>query len=234
MVDTQKVGVFIAQCRKEHSWTQKELGEKLGVTDKAVSKWENGRSFPDISLLESLCKTFDISVSELLSGKKIEPKDYKRETERLLIQSIGEKRLRGLQIGIYLLGLVTILLGSTGFGIWGTHISGKIGPVPVKWILLAAAGITFGVMAYFDRNLPGKNYRSSIIWLECIVEAFSLACICGNSIISFLDVEDMTEKVFFIPFIAVLIACGFGTRIIAARTNREEYEMQINADKDET
>ena len=44
MVDTQKVGVFIAQCRKEHNWTQKELGEKLGVTDKAVSKWENGGS----------------------------------------------------------------------------------------------------------------------------------------------------------------------------------------------
>ena len=47
MVDTKKVGVFIAQCRKEHNWTQKELGEKLGV-----SKWENGRSFPDITLLE--------------------------------------------------------------------------------------------------------------------------------------------------------------------------------------
>ena len=55
MVDTQKVGVFIAQCRKEHNWTQQELGEKLGVTDKAVSKWENGRSFPDITLLEDLC-----------------------------------------------------------------------------------------------------------------------------------------------------------------------------------
>ena len=41
MVDTKKVGVFIAQCRREHNWTQKELGEKLGVTDKAVSKWEN-------------------------------------------------------------------------------------------------------------------------------------------------------------------------------------------------
>ena len=91
MVDTQKVGAFIAQCRKEHNWTQKELGEKLGVTDKAVSKWENGRSFPDITLLEALCETFDITVSELLSGKKIEPEDYKRETERLLIQYIGEK-----------------------------------------------------------------------------------------------------------------------------------------------
>ena len=100
MVDTQKVGAFIAQCRKEHNWTQKELGEKLGVTDKAVSKWENGRSFPDITLLESLCETFDITVSELLSGKKIESEDYKRETERLLIQCIGEKRLRGFQIGI--------------------------------------------------------------------------------------------------------------------------------------
>ena len=63
MVDTQKVGAFIAQCRKEHNWTQKELGEKLGVTDKAVSKWENGRSFPDITLLEALCETFDITVS---------------------------------------------------------------------------------------------------------------------------------------------------------------------------
>ena len=89
MVDTQKVGAFIAQCRKEHNWTQKELGEKLGVTDKAVSKWENGRSFPDITLLESLCETFDITVSELLSGKKIESEDYKRETERLLIQCIA-------------------------------------------------------------------------------------------------------------------------------------------------
>lgn len=126
MVDTKKVGVFIAQCRKEHNWTQKELGEKLGVTDKAVSKWENGRSFPDITLLESICETFDITVSELLSGKKIEPEDYKKETERLLIQSIGEKHLRGFQIGIYLLGLVTIILGGIGFGIWGTHISWKI------------------------------------------------------------------------------------------------------------
>lgn len=44
MVDTKKVGVFIAQCRREHNWTQKELGEKLGVTDKAVSKWGNGVS----------------------------------------------------------------------------------------------------------------------------------------------------------------------------------------------
>ena len=185
-------------------------------------------------LIHSICETFDITVSELLSGKKIEPEDYKKETERLLIQSVGEKHLRGFQIGIYLLGLVTIILGGIGFGIWGTHISCKIGLVPIKWILLAAALIIFGVMAYFDRNLPGKNYRNSLIWLECIVEAFTLACIFGNSIISCWDIDNMTESIVFILIIAVLIVCIFVARIIAARTNREEYEMQKNADKDET
>ena len=70
--------------------------------------------------------------------------------------------------------------------------------------------------------------------LSVLSKPFLWHVFVGNSIISLLDVEDMTEKVFFILFIAVLIACGFGIRIISARTNREEYEMQINADKDET
>ena len=89
-------------------------------------------------------------------------------------------------------------------------------------------------MAYFDRNLPGKNYRSSIIWLECIVEAFTLACIFGNSIISFWDIDNMTESIVFILITAVIMLCLFAARIIVARTNREEYEMQKNADKHET
>ena len=75
--------------------------------------------------LKLYAKRFDITVSELLSGKKIEPEDYKRETERLLIQYIGEKRLRGFQIGIYLLGLVTIILGGIGFGIWALIFHGR-------------------------------------------------------------------------------------------------------------
>ena len=105
-------------------------------------------------------------------------------------------------------------MGGIGFGFWGTHISWKIGPVPMKWILLAAALVTYGVMAYFDRNLPGKNYRSSIMWLECIVEAFSLACIFGNSIISLWDIDDMTERIMFILIIAVLMVCLFAARSI--------------------
>ena len=66
MVDTKKVGVFIAQCRKEHNWTQKELGEKLGVTDKAVSKWENGTSDPSTSNLIAIAELYGVSSEELL------------------------------------------------------------------------------------------------------------------------------------------------------------------------
>lgn len=84
MVDTQKVGAFIAQCRKEHNWTQKELGEKLGVTDKAVSKWENGSSLPDILLLPQLASYFDISIDELIGYQpQMEQEDIKELYIRL-------------------------------------------------------------------------------------------------------------------------------------------------------
>lgn len=55
MVEPLELGRFISTCRKEKNLTQKQLGEELGVTDRAVSKWENGKSFPDISLIEPLC-----------------------------------------------------------------------------------------------------------------------------------------------------------------------------------
>ncbi len=67
MIDVKKVGAFISECRKENEWTQKQLGEMLGGTDRAVSKWETGRSLPDIGLIEPLCELFGISVSEFLA-----------------------------------------------------------------------------------------------------------------------------------------------------------------------
>ena len=70
-MDKEKLGLFVSQLRKEQHMTQKDLAEKLGVTDKAVSKWERGLSFPDISLLEPLADTFEVSVMELLQGKRL-------------------------------------------------------------------------------------------------------------------------------------------------------------------
>ena len=73
-MEKEKLGLFVSQLRKEQNMTQKELAEKLCVTDKAVSKWERGLSFPDISLLEPLADTFEVSVMELLQGKRL-PKE---------------------------------------------------------------------------------------------------------------------------------------------------------------
>lgn len=72
-INNEKFGIFLARLRKERGLTQKELAEKLYVSDKAVSKWERGLSLPDISLLQPLGEVLDVSVTELLSGQRIEP-----------------------------------------------------------------------------------------------------------------------------------------------------------------
>ena len=90
-MDKEKLGLFVSRLRKEQNMTQKELAERLGVTDKAVSKWERGLSFPDISLIEPLADTFDVSVMELLQGKRM-PKEETISVE--LAQEVLDDSLR--------------------------------------------------------------------------------------------------------------------------------------------
>lgn len=86
MIDSNKIGKFILENRKLKDLTQKELAEKIKVTDKAISKWENGRGVPDIELLESLSEILDISILELLKGEKIEK--VSQENESILSTSL--------------------------------------------------------------------------------------------------------------------------------------------------
>ena len=85
-MNQEKIGKFIAVCRKEHGLTQAQLAEKLGVTDRAVSKWENAKSMPDSSIMLPLCGILGINVNELLTGEKIAMKDYDRNAEENLLQ----------------------------------------------------------------------------------------------------------------------------------------------------
>ena len=66
------IGKFIAKCRKEKELTQAQLAERLGITDRAVSKWETGKSMPDASVMLELCEILGITVNELLSGEKVD------------------------------------------------------------------------------------------------------------------------------------------------------------------
>ena len=83
-------------------------------------------------------------------------------------------------------------------------------------------------------SYPSQEEQISKKLLYRLLQEFTLACIFGNSIISFWDIDNMTESIVFILIIAVIMLCLFAARIIVARTNREEYEMQKNADKHET
>lgn len=84
-MDQTEIGKFIAKCRKEKQLTQAQMAEKLGITDRAVSKWETGKSLPDASVMLELCGILGITVNELLSGKKVETEDYEKKVDENLI-----------------------------------------------------------------------------------------------------------------------------------------------------
>jgi len=87
-MNQEKIGKFIAQNRKDKKMTQQELGEKLGVTDKTISRWENGNYMPDLSLLKPLSKELGISINELLSGARINKEDYQDKFEENVLNTI--------------------------------------------------------------------------------------------------------------------------------------------------
>ena len=89
-MDQLKIGKFIAECRKQKSLTQMQLAEKLGITDKAVSKWERGVAMPDASIMLELCDILGISVNELLSGEKINMENNNQKNEQLLLDMAKE------------------------------------------------------------------------------------------------------------------------------------------------
>ena len=94
-MDQLKIGKFIAERRKEKKLTQLQLAEKLGITDKAISKWERGIAMPDTSIMLEVCDILEISVNELLGGEKINLEDQAKKTEDLLFEfAQNEKQLR--------------------------------------------------------------------------------------------------------------------------------------------
>ena len=132
IMDTKKIGAFIAMNRKKKGYTQEQLAEKLGVTNKTISRWENGHYMPDLSLLEPLSKELDITLNELLAGKEIVKEEAMEYSEQNLIQTIDytgnkikneHKRISLFIIG---LGIFTSLCAFTVFpseSSWGSIYS---------------------------------------------------------------------------------------------------------------
>ena len=114
-MDQIKIGQFIAARRKAVGLTQMQLAEQLNITDRAVSKWENGRAMPDSSIMLELCKILKINVNDLLCGEVITMDNYKNELEKNLLEMVkqkeaNDKRLLQLEWVIGILSVLIILL----------------------------------------------------------------------------------------------------------------------------
>jgi len=177
-MDSKKIGAFIACLRKEHSMTQKDLAEQLNVTNKAVSKWETGEGYPEITIISALAEVLGVTTDELLKGER-----YIFEEKPPLVKKQGEKTARGeyllnnslmkfktfnlLSIGLSLLGVIaffTITL-STYYEILGFG---------VQMTLLVTSGILF-MIAYNNIKSTStafsKMYPEGKDHLDCITYA---------------------------------------------------------------
>lgn len=85
-MNQEAIGKFISNCRKDKGLTQMQLAEKLNITNRAVSKWETGKSCPDVSIMLELCDILEITINELLSGERISMENYQKKAEENLIE----------------------------------------------------------------------------------------------------------------------------------------------------
>ena len=112
-MNQEKIGKFILECRKKQKMTQQELAEKLGVTDRAVSNWENGKNMPDLSIFKLLCDELNISINELMSGEELDDSRYIKKLEENIITMVNNieiKKKRKIKWALIIL-LIGVIFG---------------------------------------------------------------------------------------------------------------------------
>ena len=115
------IGKFIAEMRKEQNLTQQDLAEKLGISNKTISKWECGNGMPDYAVMESLCRVLNINVNELLSGERLPSQEYGKKAEENMISLIQESSVNHKRDMREWLGFI-IGVGAVAFVMWLTII----------------------------------------------------------------------------------------------------------------
>lgn len=122
-----QIGKFIADRRKKFNMTQSELAEKIGITNRAVSKWETGKSIPDVSIMLELCEILDISVNELLCGKQLNEKEEQKEAEEnTLTMLMAKGELENFRILTEILIFAGIIIATTLTSILAVTVIQKI------------------------------------------------------------------------------------------------------------
>ena len=182
-----RMGSFIQLSRKEKGMTQKELAEQIGVSDKTISKWENGNSVPDTEILSSLCQSLDISVNELLSGEKLPVESYPQRAEENMMNLLKENEdnrknstiqlIVGIVLGILTLILLLGITGGVGLHalVWFIDLPSLLGII----LICAAVVLCSGVR--------GKREVFCVVQKAVIPAGIFMALTAGVVLLSSLD-----------------------------------------------
>ena len=145
-MDQVRIGKFIAQRRRDVGLTQMQLAEKLDITDRAVSKWETGRSLPDSAIMLELCDVLKITVNDLLCGEVVTMENYNKELENNLLEMVKEKeqadrRLLKMEVLIGILSCVVMFV---------PIFIGALVPIEKDWVrlIIVLSGLIPGLIGF--------------------------------------------------------------------------------------
>ena len=146
-MDQVKIGKFLSDERKAKGYTQKQLSELLGISDKTISKWECGNGFPEASLLLPLCNELEITVNELLTGERISQQNYKKKAEENMVNMIREKEENKQKLLLTtMIGVISTITFVTLLLVVCFYTDVII--LPIKIVLMVIAISVFGVGLY--------------------------------------------------------------------------------------
>lgn len=140
-MDQIKIGRFIAEERKQKNYTQKALADRLGISDKTISKWERGNGFPEVSLLLPLCDELKITVNELLSGERLQKTDYEKKAEENMVDLVKETQENKKKIVLSAMAAGSSILAATPLFMLASAL--EIG----TWLRVTLIGIGSCVLA---------------------------------------------------------------------------------------
>ncbi len=168
-MNQEKIGKFIAEQRKEQKLTQEELAEKLGITYKAVSKWECGKGLPDASIMIELCEILNISVNDLLSGERIDKENYQKKLEENIIDTIDYSNKKVLKKN----KLIFKMLMFFGLGI--IFIAFTIYPTDSSWgSIHSAVGLIISTVGFMGINKNQTIFKKVFLSISYFLVGFIL------------------------------------------------------------
>lgn len=167
-MNQEKIGKFISECRKNKKITQSELAEQLGVTDRSVSNWENGKNMPDLSLFKPLCEILNITINELLSGEKIKA-NYQERLEENIINTINyshkkiEQKNQLIGLLLLLFGVFISILGLMAFN-----------PDSHACFFSMIIGVIFSIIGFFKLIRIKSYLKKLLVFIICLIGYLSM------------------------------------------------------------